>query len=70
MSVLDLARRIIELTGSTSRVVFVDRPVDDPGVRRPDTTLAVRELGWRPQVPWAQGLARTAQWFVNELAAA
>jgi len=70
MSVLELARRIIEITGSSSDVVFVDRPVDDPGVRRPDTTLAQRELGWHPQVPWQEGLARTAQWFTRAVAAA
>jgi dTDP-glucose 4,6-dehydratase len=70
MSVLDLAKRIIELTGSSSPVEFVDRPVDDPGVRRPDTTLARTELGWEPQVTWQEGLARTADWFNRELAAA
>jgi len=70
MSVLELARRIIEITGSSSDVVFVDRPVDDPGVRRPDTTLAQRELGWHPRVPWQEGLARTAQWFTRAVAAA
>jgi dTDP-glucose 4,6-dehydratase len=70
MSILDLARRIIELTGSASEVAFVDRPVDDPGVRRPDTTLVARALGWRPTVTWADGLTRTAEWFAKELAAA
>jgi len=70
MSVLELAHRIIELTGSSSTVEFVDRPVDDPGLRRPDTTLARQLLGWEPQVPWQEGLARTAEWFVRATAAA
>jgi dTDP-glucose 4,6-dehydratase len=70
MSVLELARRIIDLTASTSDVEFIDRPVDDPGVRRPDTAVAQRELGWEPTVSWHDGLARTADWFVKELAAA
>ncbi|MFP5369439.1 MAG: UDP-glucuronic acid decarboxylase family protein [Actinomycetes bacterium] len=70
MSVLDLARRIIEITGSRSTVRFVERPVDDPGVRRPDTTLARERLGWEPRVPWQEGLARTAEWFVSATAAA
>jgi dTDP-glucose 4,6-dehydratase len=70
MSVLDLARRIIDLTGSSSTVTFVDRPIDDPGVRRPDTTLARELLGWEPRVPWREGLARTAQWFISATAAA
>ena len=38
-------------------------PVDDPKVRRPDTTLAEQLLGWRPRVPWSEGLARTVEWF-------
>ena len=66
MSVLDLAYRIIDLTGSRSGVQFVDRPV----VRRPDTTVARQLLGWEPQVPWQEGLARTAEWFVKRAAAA
>jgi dTDP-glucose 4,6-dehydratase len=70
MSVLDLAHRIIELTGSRSTVEFIERPVDDPVVRRPDTTLAREVLGWEPQVPWQEGLARTAEWFVSATAAA
>jgi dTDP-glucose 4,6-dehydratase len=70
MTVLDLAHRIVQLTGSKSEIVFVDRPIDDPGVRRPDTTLAFRHLGWRPRVTWQQGLSRTADWFIQELAAA
>jgi len=65
MSVLELAHRIIEITASTSTVEFVDRPVDDPGVRRPDTTQARELLGWAPEVPWQEGLARTAEWFLE-----
>jgi dTDP-glucose 4,6-dehydratase len=70
MSVLELARRIIEITDSSSDIVFVDRPVDDPGVRRPDTTLARERLGWEPTVPWQEGLRRTAEWFAAATAAA
>jgi dTDP-glucose 4,6-dehydratase len=70
MSMLELAERIIALTGSSSTVEFVARPVDDPGVRRPDTTLARHVLGWEPQVPWEDGLARTAEWFAAVTAAA
>ena len=70
MSMLELARRIIELTDSSSEIVFVDRPVDDPGVRRPDTTLARERLGWEPAVPWQEGLRRTAEWFAAATAAA
>jgi len=49
--------------GVTSPVEFVGRPVDDPQVRRPDTTLATELLGWAPRVDWDEGLARTVAWF-------
>ncbi|MFN8156688.1 MAG: UDP-glucuronic acid decarboxylase family protein [Candidatus Nanopelagicales bacterium] len=63
LPVLDLARTIIELTGSSSEIVFVPRPEDDPQVRRPDVTLAERELSWKPRVPLEEGLTRTIDWF-------
>ncbi|MFC8714588.1 NAD-dependent epimerase/dehydratase family protein [Streptomyces sp. NPDC057197] len=69
ITVLELARRIVELTGSASRIRFVDRPVDDPGRRRPDTRLARERLGWQPRVPWAEGLERTIGWFAQSVAA-
>jgi dTDP-glucose 4,6-dehydratase len=67
MSVLALADRIRTLTRSSSPIEFVERPVDDPGVRRPDCSLAERELGWRPRVTWENGLARTITWFEKNL---
>jgi dTDP-glucose 4,6-dehydratase len=69
MSFLELTHRVIEITGSSSGIEFVDRPVDDPGVRRPDTSLAQSALDWHPAVPWEVGLRRTADWFAHELAA-
>jgi len=63
MTVLRLAQSIIEAAGSQSAVEFIERPVDDPAVRRPDTTLIERELGWRPAVPWPTGIARTIEHF-------
>jgi len=62
-SVLDLARAVRVATGSRSPIRFVDRPVDDPEVRRPDTTLARTVLGWQPRVAWDDGLGRTVAWF-------
>jgi dTDP-glucose 4,6-dehydratase len=70
MSMLDLAGLVIELTGSASRIRFVERPDNDPAVRRPDTTLARRELGWEPRVSVREGLAITIDWFTKELAIA
>lgn len=63
ISMLELAKWIIDLTGSASEVVHIERPVDDPTVRQPDTTLAARLLGWSPQVPVEEGLRRTIAWF-------
>jgi dTDP-glucose 4,6-dehydratase len=61
--VIDLARRIRELTGSTSPIEFIPRPEDDPTVRQPDIGLARRALGWEPQMALDEGLKRTIEWF-------
>lgn len=63
LSVLDLARRIHDLTGATSEISFIPRPQDDPTVRQPDITLARQVLGWEPTVPLDDGLKRTIEWF-------
>jgi dTDP-glucose 4,6-dehydratase len=63
LSVLQIARDVIAATGSASELEFVERPVDDPMVRRPDTALATEVLGWAPEVPWTSGLERTVEWF-------
>lgn len=62
-SVVDIARDVIAATGSRSAITFVDRPVDDPNLRRPEIMRARELLGWQPTVPWAEGLARTITWF-------
>ncbi|MFB7087039.1 NAD-dependent epimerase/dehydratase family protein [Streptomyces sp. NPDC056296] len=69
ITMLELARRVVELTGSGSRIRFVERPVDDPGRRKPDTTLARERLGWQPRVGWSEGLERTIGWFAHSVAA-
>ena len=65
LTVLRLAETIRDLTGSASPIRFVARPVDDPAVRRPDTTLAQRRLGWRPAISLEEGLRRTIGWFAT-----
>jgi dTDP-glucose 4,6-dehydratase len=67
ISMVDLARRIIEVTGSSSEIEFVPLPVDDPKVRRPDTTRARTLLGWEPTVGLDDGLRRTLRWFTGAL---
>ncbi|TFV61798.1 UNVERIFIED_ORG: SDR family oxidoreductase [Bacillus sp. AZ43] len=68
LSMLELAERIVAMTGSSSEIGFVDLPVDDPKVRRPDTTRAEQLLDWRPSVPSAEGLQRTVEWFAAQRA--
>ncbi|MEV3925243.1 NAD-dependent epimerase/dehydratase family protein [Actinomadura coerulea] len=70
ISMADLARLVIDLTGSSSRVRFIDRPEDDPRVRRPDTALAEDALGWRPRISIEEGLRATLEWFARELVVA
>ena len=65
-TVLELARAVLEVTGSESEIVFEPLPVDDPTRRRPDITLATEMLGWRPEVDLREGLARTYEWFGRE----
>ncbi|GII63002.1 epimerase [Sphaerisporangium krabiense] len=67
LSMLRLATTIRDLAGSSSPIRFVARPVDDPAVRRPDTSLAARRLAWRPRVDVDTGLRRTIAWFRREL---
>jgi UDP-glucuronate decarboxylase len=59
----ELAQQVIELTGSRSRIAHRALPVDDPRQRRPDISLAMRELDWQPKVPLATGIARTIDYF-------
>jgi len=62
-TILELARMVIELTGSTSNIVTKELPVDDPERRKPDITLARSHLAWFPQVPLAEGIAKTIDYF-------
>jgi len=63
ISMNDLAGWVIDLAGSSSSIVHIERPVDDPTVRQPDITRARDVLGWEPQVPIEEGLRRTIAWF-------
>lgn len=63
MTVLEMAKKVIELTGSSSKIAFRPLPQDDPKVRRPDITKAREILGWEPKVPVEEGLRRTIEWF-------
>jgi UDP-glucuronate decarboxylase len=62
-SIFDLAKKVIELTKSTSKIVFKPLPEDDPIQRKPVIELARRELNWEPKIPLENGLARTIEYF-------
>ncbi len=67
-TMLELARLVLDITGSKSRLVFRPLPADDPRQRRPDITLANRVLdGWKPAVPLKEGLKKTVEWFDRQL---
>ena len=63
VTVLEFAKEIIRATGSRSKIGFRPLPQDDPRQRRPDITRATKILRWAPQVPLAEGLARTIEYF-------
>ena len=63
ITILELARKVIALTGSKSGIVHRPLPQDDPRQRDPDIALARRELGWEPRTPLDQGLAKTVAYF-------
>ena len=63
LSILQLAQKIIEFTGSRSTIAFKPLPADDPLQRQPDIGLAKRQLGWSPTVPFDEGLRATIEYF-------
>src|SRR5680860_996012 len=65
-SVAELAETVLDVTGSSSSIVYEPLPVDDPTRRRPDISLAERVLGWRPEIDLREGLARTYAWYAEE----
>jgi UDP-glucuronate decarboxylase len=67
ISVLELAERIIAMTGSRSKIEFKALPQDDPRQRRPQITEAKRLLDWEPKVPLEEGLAKTIAYFEDRL---
>jgi dTDP-glucose 4,6-dehydratase len=67
-TMLELARQVLALTGSTSEIVFEAPATDDPMQRQPDIALAKEVLRWEPQVELVEGLERTIPWLARELA--
>ena len=67
-TILQLAEMAVEVTGSSSEIVFEPLPVDDPTQRQPDITIARGDLGWEPEIDLRTGLTRTAEYFRQLLA--
>jgi dTDP-glucose 4,6-dehydratase len=67
MSIEEMARLIIRMTGSKSQIVFQPLPVDDPQVRQPDITKARTLLGWEPKVTLEEGLTSTIEYFRTKM---
>ena len=65
---LELAEKVIRLTGSKSKLTFQDLPSDDPIQRRPDISLAQSALDWEPTIDLEQGLIRTIDYFKSHVA--
>jgi len=62
-TVLELAKSIVEITATTTEIVYLPLPADDPTQRCPDLTRARQLLGWQPEVSLATGLRRTHEWY-------
>lgn len=67
-TVVSIANDVIRLSGSSSSVTYEPPAADDPMVRRPDVSLAARQLGWKPRVDFVEGIRKTVDWFRRELA--
>lgn len=67
ITILEFAKEIIELTGSSSEIIFEELPKDDPQVRQPDISKAKEVLDWEPGVNRKEGLQKTLSYFKNEI---
>lgn len=67
LTILDLAKEIIELTNSKSKIIFEDLPSDDPKVRQPDITKAKKLLNWEPKIDRKEGLLKTIEDFKRRM---
>ena len=67
MTIIELADRVLTLVGGKSKLVFKPLPGDDPKQRQPDISIAKSTLGWEPKVSLDDGLARTIDYFRQQL---
>ncbi len=67
VTILEFAREILAITGTTNPIEFLPLPQDDPRVRRPDISRAKKLLGWEPKISRTVGLTRTVRWFADRI---
>jgi nucleoside-diphosphate-sugar epimerase len=66
-TILQLAELVIEITGSSSKIIHEPLPVDDPMQRKPDITQATEKLGWKPEIELREGITKAAEYFRSVL---
>jgi dTDP-glucose 4,6-dehydratase len=67
VTIKQFAEEVLEITGSNSKIVYKELPIDDPKVRRPDISKAKRVLNWEPKVPRREGLIKTIEYFKSKI---
>lgn len=66
-TIRELAEQVIKMTGSNSKIIYLDLPKDDPKVRKPDNTLVKEKLKWEPSIQLTQGLEKTIKYFQTQV---
>ncbi len=66
-TILQLAQKVIEMTGSNSKIIFNPLPADDPMQRKPDISKAIKLLSWQPMIPLEEGLKKTIEYFETSI---
>ncbi|MCU0643901.1 MAG: SDR family oxidoreductase [bacterium] len=66
MTIKEMAEAVLKVTGSKSKLIYKDLPVDDPKVRQPNIKRAKKLLGWEPKVGLEEGLIKTVEWFKTQ----
>jgi UDP-glucuronate decarboxylase len=66
-TIKELAEKVIEMTDSKSKIIYKELPVDDPTQRKPDISLARKELGWEPKIALEEGLKKTIEYFKGRI---
>ena len=67
ITILELAELVIKHTSSSSKIVYVDLPEDDPMQRKPDIKKAITNLNWKPEIQLEVGLVKTIDWIRSKL---